>query len=102
MTTVAVAVAVVAVVWGSVARPGGGHPRLVVDASTALADQPVRVRVTGPLAGQQVTIVSSTRDYTGQAWHGEATFDADTAGIVDPGRTAPTDGTCRGVEDLDR
>jgi dienelactone hydrolase len=100
MTIAAVAAVVAASLWGSVARPGGGHPQLVVSASSALADQSVRVRVTGLLAGQQVTIVSSARDYTGPAWQGRATFDADTAGIVDLGMTAPSDGTYRGVDPM--
>ncbi|HEX5120853.1 MAG TPA: acyl-CoA thioesterase/BAAT N-terminal domain-containing protein [Pseudonocardiaceae bacterium] len=85
---------------GSVGRPGTGHPRFVVDASTSLADQSVRVRVTGLLSGQQITIVSRARDHAGRAWQGHATFHADTAGIVDLGVAAPTDGTYRGVDPM--
>lgn len=100
VTSVAVAAIVAVSLVGSVGRPGGGHPRFVVDASTSLADQPIRVRVTGLPAGQQIMIVSSARDDTGRVWLGRASFDADAAGIVDVGMAAPADGTYPGVDPM--
>ncbi|SDZ62327.1 BAAT / Acyl-CoA thioester hydrolase C terminal [Asanoa ishikariensis] len=71
-----------------------------VDAAVALADQPVQVRVSGLHAGETATVASHAVDAGGTRWSGEATFEADGAGVVDLARSAPVSGTYTGVDGM--
>ncbi|WP_329018396.1 acyl-CoA thioesterase/bile acid-CoA:amino acid N-acyltransferase family protein [Streptomyces sp. NBC_00690] len=70
----------------------GDEVRLRVDKTAALADEPVRIKVTGLEAGQEVTITSKAMDRD-MSWTGRATFAADKAGTVDLARAQPRSGT---------
>ncbi|MEW1549881.1 acyl-CoA thioesterase/bile acid-CoA:amino acid N-acyltransferase family protein [Streptomyces tsukubensis] len=72
---------------------GGREVRIGVDKPRAAADEPVRIRVTGLAAGQEVTVTSQATDYAGTAWTGRAVFTADGAGAVDLTRARPSAGT---------
>ncbi len=64
-----------------------------VDHPTALADQAVRVRVTGLAPHEEVTVTAQATDQSGQSWQAHALFRADAAGTVDLGTTARTPDT---------
>ncbi|MGW5673569.1 acyl-CoA thioesterase/bile acid-CoA:amino acid N-acyltransferase family protein [Streptomyces sp. NPDC003860] len=67
--------------------------QLRVDKPTALADEPVRIQVTGLEAGQKVKLTSQATDYEGMKWTGRAEFAADEKGTVDLNRARPRSGT---------
>jgi hypothetical protein len=69
-----------------------------VDAETALADQPVGVRVSGLRAGATVVVASQAADLEGRLWRGEATFTEDGDGVIDLNRSEAVSGTYRGVD----
>lgn len=72
---------------------GGAEVELRVDKPVALADEPVRIQVTGLDAGQEVTVTAQAADYRDQQWNGQATFTADRTGAVDLTRDRPRSGT---------
>ncbi|MFD9720095.1 acyl-CoA thioesterase/BAAT N-terminal domain-containing protein [Streptomyces sp. NPDC059076] len=78
---------------GGKGAEGGDEVRLRVDRPIALADEPVRIKVTGLNAGQEVTITSKATDHERVSWTGRATFTADKAGTVDLARAQPRSGT---------
>ncbi|MYW04024.1 hypothetical protein GT354_38225 [Streptomyces sp. SID3343] len=71
-----------------------------VDAASALADQPVHLRVIGLTAGETVTVSSSATDFTGRRWRGQARFRADDRGEVALDSAAPLAGTYRGADGM--
>lgn len=71
-----------------------------VDHVTALADEPVHLRVTGLRPGEQVEISAVARDYQSAEWRSHASFAADDAGMVDLERDAPTGGSYQGVDGM--
>ncbi|MYY13203.1 palmitoyl-CoA hydrolase [Streptomyces sp. SID4919] len=77
-----------------------GEVRIRVDKPVALADEPLRVRVTGLDAGQEVTVTSKAADHRGQPWTGRATFAADESGTVDLKRARPRSGTYRQADGM--
>ncbi|MEU9608116.1 acyl-CoA thioesterase/bile acid-CoA:amino acid N-acyltransferase family protein [Streptomyces sp. NPDC048057] len=72
---------------------GGDAVRIEVDKVVALADESVRIEVTGLDAGQEVTVTSRATDHAGTSWSGRAAFAADEAGAVDLTRARPRSGT---------
>jgi pimeloyl-ACP methyl ester carboxylesterase len=73
-------------------------PVIEVDDATALADQPVRIRVTGLAPAQRVTVIAEATDYSGQAWRAHANVIANGDGVADLSRDAPTDGSYQGAD----
>ncbi|MEU5978380.1 acyl-CoA thioesterase/bile acid-CoA:amino acid N-acyltransferase family protein [Streptomyces sp. NPDC047315] len=67
--------------------------QLKVDKREALADEPVRIQVTGLDAGQKVEVTSQATDFDGMRWTGRAEFAADKKGTVDLNRARPSSGT---------
>ena len=79
--------------------PTAGHPAFAVDAAVALADQPVRIRITGPgpaRAGRADRPEPST--ILGAPWRARAVLEADERGVVDLARQAPAEGSYAGVD----
>ncbi|MEV0796618.1 acyl-CoA thioesterase/bile acid-CoA:amino acid N-acyltransferase family protein [Kribbella sp. NPDC050281] len=76
------------------------HATIQVDHVTALADQPVRLAVSGlhPHAG--VTLSAQAPDRDGKTWRAEATFTADDHGAIDLDRAGPTGGSYQGVDGM--
>ncbi|MGW5677025.1 acyl-CoA thioesterase/BAAT N-terminal domain-containing protein [Streptomyces sp. NPDC003860] len=72
---------------------GGGDVRIRVDKVVALADEPVRIEITGLDAGQEVVVTSQAADNEGTSWSGRAAFTADESGAVDLTRARPRSGT---------
>ncbi|GIJ21130.1 acyl-CoA thioesterase/bile acid-CoA:amino acid N-acyltransferase family protein [Micromonospora lutea] len=83
-------------------RGRGGSPRLRLDVApaVALADQPLRVRVTGLAAGEPVVVAAEAHDHSGHRWRAAATFVADANGVVDVSRDAPVKGSYSGVDPM--
>ncbi|MQY11344.1 hypothetical protein SRB5_14590 [Streptomyces sp. RB5] len=97
------AAAAVALLLAAGCTGGDGHSTraaIEVDKAEALADQPVRIRVTGLKAGEEVTATAKAVDYAGMWWTGRATVEADANGTVDLTRARPSDGTYRTVDGM--
>lgn len=71
-------------------------PRLDVDLTEALIDEPLTIRVTGLEPGQRATI----RSRFGGNWTGEATFRADESGMIDVTEQAPIGGDYEDVRPM--
>ncbi|MEO3977940.1 acyl-CoA thioesterase/bile acid-CoA:amino acid N-acyltransferase family protein [Streptomyces sp. CAU 1734] len=82
------------------AEPAGGATVIRVDKRTALADEPVRVRIGGLGAGERITVSSDATDWKGADWEGRAVFRADSAGTVDLTRAQPLSGTYRKADGM--
>lgn len=78
----------------------GSPAAIEVDAPAALADQAVRIRITGLPPGKEVTVKSQTVDGQGKRWQGQATFRADTHGSVALDTARPMSGTYRGADGM--
>ncbi|MFC9331540.1 acyl-CoA thioesterase/BAAT N-terminal domain-containing protein [Kitasatospora sp. NPDC057015] len=87
----------------------GGHDRAIsgsdavaieVDQPEALADQAVRVRITGLAPGAEVTVTTQASDYRANSWQAHAAFVADPQGAVDLATTAPRSGSYQGVDGM--
>jgi dienelactone hydrolase len=63
-----------------------------VSPARTLADEAVTVRISGLIAGTEVTVSAKAVDTAAQVWRSEATFVADARGVVDLGRDAPKSG----------
>ncbi|MCZ7430460.1 acyl-CoA thioesterase/bile acid-CoA:amino acid N-acyltransferase family protein [Streptomyces sp. WMMC1477] len=72
---------------------GGTDARIRVDKPVALADEPVRIRVTGLRADAEATVTAQATDREGERWEGRAVFTADGTGTVDLTRDRPRSGT---------
>ncbi|MEU5402921.1 acyl-CoA thioesterase/bile acid-CoA:amino acid N-acyltransferase family protein [Streptomyces sp. NPDC005963] len=94
LRTAAVAIGIVLLATGCA---GGSEDRdqvrIRVDKSVALADEPIRIQITGLGAGQEVTVTSQAADHSGMQWSGRAAFTADRTGTVDLTRARPRSGT---------
>ncbi len=66
----------------SPARPDSAKVRLIVVPSSALIDQPVRVRLTG-LSRPKVTLEATARDRTGNRWRSRLVLRVSRKGVVD-------------------
>ncbi|MFF8959748.1 acyl-CoA thioesterase/bile acid-CoA:amino acid N-acyltransferase family protein [Streptomyces sp. NPDC014894] len=71
-----------------------------VDRPTALADEPVRIKITGLHAGERITVTSKADDHEGNAWAGKAVFTADRRGTVDLAQDRPDSGTYRSADGM--
>ncbi|MFH8347771.1 acyl-CoA thioesterase/bile acid-CoA:amino acid N-acyltransferase family protein [Streptomyces sp. NPDC018045] len=85
-------------------REQGGHQHsrtatLTVDKPAALADEPVRIRISGLAAGDETTVMTHATDHRGRAWSGRAVFAA-ADGTVDLHRDRPRTGTYGGVDGM--
>ncbi len=69
------------------------EPTILVDPETALADEPVAIQVLGLEPGQTITLRAFMRDDYSRKWESEATFVADSAGVVDVTTQVPVSGT---------
>lgn len=69
------------------------HARIDVDRPTALADEPLYIRVGGLRPGEEVTVTSRAVDRDGLSWSAQGRFTADGEGAVDLTRHRPASGT---------
>ncbi|WP_263173091.1 acyl-CoA thioesterase/BAAT N-terminal domain-containing protein [Streptomyces sp. SCSIO ZS0520] len=74
--------------------------RIAIDRPTALADEPIRIRVTGLHPGERVTVASRAVDYKGLRWSAWAQFTADANGSVALARQRPVAGTFRHTDGM--
>ncbi|VVE05824.1 palmitoyl-CoA hydrolase [Pandoraea capi] len=70
---------------------------LTATPADALIDVPRHLVVRGAAPGAHVTLTARTARAGGVVWHAQATFAADTEGVVDVSRDAPVSGSYRGV-----
>ena len=75
-------------------------PRFEGLPTESLADETVRVRLTGLAPGEQVTIRSRHRDDFGNWWEAASAFRVDDRGTVDLATQAPESGSYDGVEPM--
>lgn len=87
----------VSILTSPIAAGETAGPTLTAVRETALVDEPVRITVTGCEAGQRVVLRAVSFDDDDMRWESRATFKADADGRVDPGTTAPIQGTYEGV-----
>ncbi|MFB7657463.1 MULTISPECIES: acyl-CoA thioesterase/BAAT N-terminal domain-containing protein [unclassified Streptomyces] len=67
---------------------------------TALADEPLRIRVGGLHPGEQVAVTSRAVDREGLSWSAQARFTADGNGMVELTRQKPVSGTYDRVDGM--
>ncbi|MER5865270.1 acyl-CoA thioesterase/bile acid-CoA:amino acid N-acyltransferase family protein [Kitasatospora sp. NPDC002040] len=82
------------------ARPAPHPVSIEADHPDALADQAVRLRITGLEPQAEVTVTARTTDYLDTTWQAQATFVADQQGTVDLSTTAPRSGSYQGVDGM--
>ncbi|WP_083254164.1 acyl-CoA thioester hydrolase/BAAT C-terminal domain-containing protein [Pandoraea sp. ISTKB] len=70
---------------------------LTATPADALIDVPRHLVVRGAAPGAHITLTARTARAGGVVWHAQATFVADTEGVVDVSRDAPVSGSYRGV-----
>jgi len=75
------------------------RPSLTTGAESYLADEEIAVRASGFDPGQRVTLRARTASEQG-TWEGQATFEADETGVVDPAEQAPVRGDYDGVRSM--
>jgi len=80
------------------ARPSAA--RVTVQPGMSVADQPVRIRVTGLAAGQDATVRMSSTDAAGVRWASSATYHADATGGIDLNRAPALSGDYGGVSGM--
>ena len=68
-------------------------PTIEIHPQSALADEPLTIRITGLLPRQSATLRAGMHGPFGQDWESQATFQADGRGTVDLTREAPDSGT---------
>jgi dienelactone hydrolase len=64
-----------------------------VDPARSMVDEPLRIRLSGFAAGQQVTLRAAQTDDAARTWRAQATFVADANGQIDVAAQAPLAGT---------
>ena len=78
--------------------PGARHaPRIAVTPAVSIADEPVRIRVSGLAPHERVTVTVRSIDAKGVTWVSSTAFRADARGRLDLARAAATGGSYRGV-----
>lgn len=75
------------------ARESESELRLEVSPERSILDQPLRIRISGLLPGEEIELRGELRGYFGAIWEAAATFEADSQGIVDPAEQAPIAGS---------
>ncbi|MFC4492729.1 acyl-CoA thioesterase/BAAT N-terminal domain-containing protein [Streptomyces ovatisporus] len=73
-------------------KPDTGHAAIHVDRPEALADERIRVRVSGLGRHDRVTVTAVARDQRGQPWGAQGDFRADGSGELDLAEAAPAGG----------
>jgi dienelactone hydrolase len=86
-----------AVAFDGSAPAARAAPRIIVTPAVSLADEPVRIRVSGLAARERVKVAVRSVDAKGIAWVSSTTFKADARGHLDLARAAATGGFYRGV-----
>ncbi|MEU9205643.1 acyl-CoA thioesterase/bile acid-CoA:amino acid N-acyltransferase family protein [Streptomyces sp. NPDC048332] len=82
---------------------GPGHStraHIQVDRPESLADDALRVRVSGLHPHEEVTLTAGAADYQGAPWTGRAVVTADGDGTVDLNHARSRSGTYRGVDGM--
>jgi len=92
----AFAVAGVAGLAACAGGPAGAGVALHVTPAASVADQPVRITVSGLTPGTAVSLRLRSTDATHTAWSSSATFRASAAGSVNPARMAARSGSYTG------
>ena len=85
---------------GTPSAPGPTRVQLTVAPNPAPVDAPVSIRLTGLMPGQVATLSAEDVDDAGVTWVGEATFEADTRGAIDPATQEPRQGTYGGTDPM--
>ena len=84
----------------SAGAPDASSPLLTVEPASALLDEPVVIRLTGLVPGEDVTLTATMTDHFDRHWQSEATFIADRAGVVEVSTQAPIAGSYEGAEPM--
>src|SRR5688500_8898385 len=87
-------------ILGVVPAFGSQGPTLVLEPAVALVDEPVRIVASGLEPGVEATITAVLAIDPKEVLRAEATFLADTAGVVDLTREASRSGTYTGVDPM--
>lgn len=74
--------------------------KIEADRPVALADQAVRIQISGLNPDESVIVRARATDHRSGTWQAQATFVADTDGVVDLDRDAPESGTYQGVDGM--
>jgi dienelactone hydrolase len=74
--------------------------KVTVQPGLSLADQPVRISVTGLAAGQQATVQISSTDASGVRWRSSAVYRAEAAGGIDLSNAPALSGSYHGVSGM--
>jgi hypothetical protein len=69
--------------------PEASSPVLTVEPARALLDEPVVIRLSGLAPYGSVTLTATMTDHFDRRWQSEATFTADSEGVVDVSTQAP-------------
>lgn len=73
-------------------------PELKVSPKQALIGDPIHIAAVGLASGQSITLSIQGKDQFGNTWASTASFRADSAGMVDISRDAPTAGSYKGTD----
>lgn len=82
------------------ARDAEARPRIEVDRPDALADAPVRIRLSGFPADRPVRVEATMHALDGSTWRSYADFQAGADGMVDVSTAAPASGSYAGVSPM--
>jgi dienelactone hydrolase len=87
-----------AVVCAAASAPAARQaPRITITPAASLADEPVRIRVSGLAPREHVTVAVRSKDAKGITWVSSTAFRADARGRLDLARSAASGGFYRGV-----
>ena len=84
----------------SAGAPDASSRLLTVEPASALLDEPVVLRLTGLVPGEDVTLTATMTDHVDRHWQSDATFIADHAGVVEVSTQAPVTGSYEGAEPM--
>ena len=87
-------------VCGPTAAAGtaGSTPTLAILPQSGLADEPVRIRLSGLGAGQMALVTATMQDDRGTLWVSSAEFKASDDGVIDNSSDAPARGSYEGAD----
>lgn len=75
-----------------------GSISIEVDKHIALADEPLKISLTGLRQDQRITIKAACEDDRGVSWSSQATYAADEKGIIDMAKERPLSGSYEQVD----
>ena len=84
----------------SAGAPDASSRLLTVEPASALLDEPVVLRLTGLVPGEDATLTATMTDHVDRRWQSDATFIADHAGVVEVSTQAPVTGSYEGAEPM--